>query len=278
MRFTKMQGIGNDYVYVSCFTETVGDPAAPARRVSDRHFGVGSDGLILIRPSQRADFWMDMYNADGSRSQMCGNGMRCVAKYVHDRGLTDRTDFTIESGGAVKTVRLELDDAGRTRSVTVGMGAPILEPARIPVLAEGDRFLRSPVRAAGRDWEVTAVSMGNPHAVIFVDDVQALDLPTLGPQFEHHPLFPERTNTEFVQVIDRHTLRMRVWERGAGETLACGTGACASLVAAVLCGLSERDAELQLLGGSLRIRWAEDQVYMTGPAAFGFDGTLPGET
>lgn len=272
MRFTKMHGIGNDYIYVNCFTETVSEPAAMARRLSDRHFGVGSDGLILIRPSEVADFWMDMYNADGSRSQMCGNGIRCVAKYVHDRGLTDQTEFTIESGGAIKTLHLTLNAAGETKSVAVGMGAPVLEPAQIPVAAQGERFIGVPVEVAGRTWYVTAVSMGNPHAVVFVNDVDALDLPTIGPQFERHPLFPERVNTEFVRVIDRQTLQMRVWERGAGETLACGTGACASLVAAVLNGLCDREATLRLRGGDLRIRWDDVGITMTGPATFVFDG------
>lgn len=272
MRFTKMHGIGNDYVYVNCFEETVPDPAAMARKVSDRHFGIGSDGLILIRPSERADFWMDMYNADGSSAQMCGNGIRCVAKYVHDRSLTDKTDFTIESGGAIKTLHLTLDAAGQTALVTVGMGAPILNPAEIPVRGDGERFVNVPVEVAGKVWRMTAVSMGNPHAVTFVDDVDVLELPVIGPQFEHHPLFPERVNTEFVRVIDRRTLQMRVWERGAGETLACGTGACASLVAAVLNGLCDRTATLKLRGGDLQITWDDDEIRMTGPATFVFDG------
>lgn len=274
MRFTKMQGLGNDYVYINCFEECVKDPAALAVQMSDRHFGIGSDGLILIRPSEQADFWMDMYNADGSSSQMCGNGIRCVAKYVHDRGLTDRTEFTIESGGAVKTVRLTLDEQGGTAQVTVGMGAPILESPQIPVRSETSRFINVPVELAGQNWELTAVSMGNPHAVCFVENVDALDLETIGPQFEHHQLFPERTNTEFVRVIDRQTLQMRVWERGSGETLACGTGACASLVAAVLTGRAEREATLLLRGGELHIRWDEtsNEIYMTGPASFVFDG------
>ena len=276
MRFTKMQGLGNDYVYVNCFEETVENPSELAIRVSDRHFGVGSDGLILIRPSDKADFWMDMYNADGSSSQMCGNGIRCVAKYVHDRGLTDKTEFTIESGGAIKTMRLTLNPDGSTALVSVGMGAPILTPSEVPVLGEGERFVDVPVEVDGKAWHLTAVSMGNPHAVTFVDDVDCLDLEAIGPAFEHHAIFPERTNTEFIRVIDRKTLQMRVWERGSGETLACGTGACASLVAAVLNGLAEREATLQLRGGDLHIRWDEatNEVYMTGPATFVFDGEL----
>ena len=276
MRFTKMQGLGNDYVYVNCFEETIENPSDLAIRVSDRHFGVGSDGLILIRPSDKADFWMDMYNADGSSSQMCGNGIRCVAKYVHDRGLTDKTEFTIESGGAIKTMKLTLNPDGSTALVTVGMGAPILTPAAIPVQGEGERFIDVPVEVDGKVWHLTAVSMGNPHAVTFVDDVDGLALEAIGPAFENHSIFPERTNTEFIRVIDRKTLQMRVWERGSGETLACGTGACASLVAAVLNGLAEREATLQLRGGDLHIRWDEatGEVYMTGPATFVFDGEL----
>ena len=276
MRFTKMQGLGNDYVYVNCFEEAVENPSELAIRVSDRHFGVGSDGLILIRPSDKADFWMDMYNADGSSSQMCGNGIRCVAKYVHDRGLTDKTEFTIESGGAIKTMRLTLNPDGSTALVSVGMGAPILTPSEVPVLGEGERFVDVPVEVDGKAWHLTAVSMGNPHAVTFVDDVDCLDLEAIGPAFEHHAIFPERTNTEFIRVIDRKTLQMRVWERGSGETLACGTGACASLVAAVLNGLAEREATLQLRGGDLHIHWDEatNEVYMTGPATFVFDGEL----
>lgn len=274
MRFTKMQGIGNDYIYVNCFEQQVRDPSAAAVALSDRHFGIGSDGLILIRPSQRADFWMDMYNADGSSAQMCGNGMRCVARYVHDRGLTDKTEFTVESGGAVKTVRLTLDEHGLTQAVTVGMGAPELDCGKVPVLWGEQRMIAAPVEAADKTWAVTAVSMGNPHAVTFVNDVDRLDLPAIGPLFEHHPLFPQRVNTEFVRVIDRRTLQMRVWERGAGETLACGTGACACLVAGVLGGLCEREVTVRLRGGELRIRWDEKdgQVYMTGPTAFVFDG------
>ena len=276
MRFTKMQGIGNDYVYVNCFEESVTDPAAAARQLSDRHFGVGSDGLILIRPSERADFWMDMYNADGSRAQMCGNGIRCVAKYVHDRGLTDRTRFTIESGGAIKTVELTLDAAGQTELVTVDMGAPILRPAEIPVRAGGERFVDVPVEVAGRSWRMTAVSMGNPHAVVWVDDVAALPLEQIGPAFEHAPYFPDRVNTEFVRVLGPDEIEMRVWERGSGETMACGTGACASLVALCAAGRCGRQAVIHLLGGDLRIRWDEESghVFMTGPAVTVFDGEL----
>jgi diaminopimelate epimerase len=271
-----MQGIGNDYVYVNCFSEKVSDPAGTAKLVSDRHFGIGSDGLILICPSQVADFQMVMYNSDGSRAQMCGNGIRCVGKYVHDRGLTDQTTFTVETLGGIKTLVLHLREDGTTESITVDMGAPILEPKNIPVSAEGDRFVAKTMEVDGKQWLVTAVSMGNPHAVVYVEDTDSLNLPAMGPAFEHHELFPERINTEFVQVVDKKTLKMRVWERGAGETLACGTGACASLVASVLNGKCDRTALLKLLGGDLEITWDEKtgHVFMTGPAEFVFDGDI----
>ena len=275
MKFTKMQGIGNDYVYVNCFRERVEDPAGTAKRISDRHFGVGSDGLILICPSDQADFQMVMYNADGSRAQMCGNGIRCVGKYVYDRGLTDRSRITVETLGGIKTLDLRIEN-GAVSSVTVDMGQPILKPEQIPVTAEGESFVDAPVIVENVPYFVTAVSMGNPHAVVFVENTDALDLKRIGPGFEHHTLFPERTNTEFVQVVDPRTLKMRVWERGAGETLACGTGACASLVAAVLSGKAERQATLRLLGGDLQIHWDQttDHVFMTGPAEFVFDGEI----
>lgn len=275
MKFTKMHGIGNDYVYVSCFTETVENPSEAARFVSDRHFGVGSDGLILICPSETADFKMDMYNADGSHAQMCGNGIRCVGKYVYDRGLTDKTEITVETGAGVKTLYMTLRD-GRVDAVTVDMGEPILKPELIPAVGKGERLVAVPATVNGQRVTVTAVSMGNPHAVVFTEGIAELKLSEIGPGFEHQPMFPERTNTEFVEVLDRNTLKMRVWERGAGETLACGTGACASLVAGVLCDRCDREAVLKLLGGDLHIRWDEksNHVFMTGPAAFVFDGEM----
>ena len=275
MKFTKMQGIGNDYVYVNCLEERIDDPAAVAKLVSDRHFGVGSDGLILICPSEIADFQMKMFNADGSQAQMCGNGVRCVGKYVYDRGLTDKTQLKIETLAGIIGLRLHVED-GKTVSITVDMGEPRLAPAEIPVNAEGTSFVGRLVTVNMIQYKLTAVSMGNPHAVVFLPDTDSLDLEAIGPAFEHHRLFPERTNTEFVQVIDRSTLKMRVWERGAGETLACGTGACASLVAAVLCGKADRRAVLKLLGGDLEIFWDEEtnHVFMTGPAAFVFDGEI----
>lgn len=270
-----MQGIGNDYVYVNCFEETVENPSEVAVRISDRHFGVGSDGLILICPSKVADCQMVMYNSDGSRSQMCGNGIRCVGKYVHDKGIVKNSTVTVETLGGIKTLELHLED-GLTKAVTVDMGEPILEPKKIPVRGEGKLFLSEPVIVDGKEWNITAVSMGNPHAVCYVEDTGALELQKIGPSFERHRIFPERTNTEFIQVIDRKTLRMRVWERGAGETLACGTGACAALVASVLNGTCDRTATLKLLGGDLLISWDEktNHVFMTGPAEFIFEGEI----
>jgi len=276
MKFTKMHGLGNDYVYVNCFEEEITDRSALAIQVSNRNFGVGSDGLICICPSERADFLMDMYNADGSRSQMCGNGIRCVGKYVYDKGLTDQTTITVESGGEVKILQLNVAD-GQVRSVRVNMGQPILKPELIPVDAEGDTFVNYPIEVLGERYVITCVSMGNPHVVTFVEDVDSIDIQTVGPDFENHPLFPERINTEFIQVLDRKTLKMRVWERGSGETLACGTGASASLVAGVLNGLCDSDATVQLLGGALTIEWDREAtgcVFMTGPAETVFEGEL----
>lgn len=275
MKFTKMQGIGNDYVYVNCFQETVKNPSQVAQFVSDRHFGIGSDGLIMICPSEVADCKMVMYNADGTQSQMCGNGVRCVGKYIHDKGLTNKEIVTVETLGGIKVLELHLKD-GVVDTITVDMGEPELVPEKIPVKTDAAIFKEQPVEVLGKTYLITAVSMGNPHGITFVENTTDLDLEAIGPLFEHHPLFPERTNTEFIQVVDDHTLKMRVWERGAGETLACGTGACASLVAAVLTGRTGREATLQLLGGDLFIRWDEatNHVFMTGPAAFVFDGEI----
>lgn len=275
LTFTKMHGIGNDYVYVNILTQTVADPPALAIQVSDRHFGIGSDGLVLIGPSAVADFMMDMYNSDGSRGKMCGNAIRCVAKYVYDRQLTAKTTLTIETLSGIKTLVLDVAD-GEVRRVTVNMGAPIFEPARIPVRWDGERLVDEPLTVAGQTVRLTAVSMGNPHAVIFMDQVEDLDLTRIGPAFEHHPLFPDRVNTEFVQVVDRRTLRMRVWERGSGETMACGTGACATLAAAVVNGLADRQTTVRLNGGELQINWdeASNDLFMTGPATIVFDGQI----
>ena len=276
MKFTKMHGIGNDYVYVNCLKEKVEDPAEAARFVSDRHFGVGSDGLILIKPSEVADFQMDMYNADGSRSEMCGNGVRCVAKYVYDYGLTDKTEVDIETGAGIKHIVLTIKD-GKVEKARVDMGEPILKPELVPVKGEGDKLVNEPILVDGQQYRMTCVSMGNPHAVVFLDeDVKELDIEKIGPKFENHERFPKRTNTEFMNVLDRHTMNMRVWERGSGETLACGTGTCASVVAAVLNGFTERDVLVHLLGGDLEIHWDEkdNHVYMTGSATTVFDGEI----
>lgn len=275
MKFTKMQGIGNDYVYVNCFKEKIDDPAAVAVRVSDRHFGVGSDGLILILPSDTADFRMAMYNADGSEGAMCGNGIRCVAKYVYDYGLTDKTVIQVETKSGVKELALTVEE-GKVSQVRVNMGAPELSPAKIPVVSQKDRVVDEPIQVDGADYRMTCISMGNPHAVVYLEDVKGLDIEKVGPKFEKHPCFPDRVNTEFVRVLDRHTVEMRVWERGSGETLACGTGACAVAVASILNGYVEGEVTVKLLGGDLRISWEQENnlVYMTGPAAVVFDGEI----
>lgn len=269
-----MEGLGNDYLYINGFEEAVSDPAALAVRMSRYHFGCGSDGLIMILPSKIADFRMQMFNNDGSESGMCGNGIRCVAKYCHDRGLTTKTEFTIESGGQVKAMLLKLDANGATQSVRVDMGAPVLDGERIPSIAKGCPVIDHRVTVDGSDYAFTLVNMGNPHAVCFVDDPATAPVTTDGPKVECHPDFPEKTNVEFVHVEDDTHLRMRVWERGTGETLACGTGACASVVAAILNGLCGREVEVALPGGALTIEWNETDghVYMTGPATFVYDG------
>ncbi len=272
LEFTKMQGCGNDYVYVNGMAHAVPKEERPAlaRRISDRHFGVGSDGLIFIDAAQGADFTMDMYNADGSSSPMCGNGIRCVGKYVYDKGLTGKTRLDILSGGAHKELELRLE-GGMVKSVRVDMGAPILEPASIPLLWPGESMVAQPVSVGGREYAMTAVSMGNPHAVIFLDNVADLDLAAIGPAFEHLDIFPQRTNTEFVKIVNRGLVEMRVWERGSGETLACGTGACAVAVAGALCGLTDPGITVRLLGGELDITW-DGHVFMEGPARTVFEG------
>lgn len=276
MKFTKMHGCGNDYVYVNCFSEVVEQPEEVAKFVSDRHFGIGSDGLILIKPSEVADFEMAMYNADGSRGEMCGNGIRCVGKYVYDYGLTDKTSITVETLAGIKYLDLTVEH-GRVSLVRVNMGAPILAAGEIPADFPVSPVIAQPMTVAGNTYQVTCVSMGNPHCVTFMDeDVRTLDLEKIGPDFEKHPCFPKRVNTEFVNVIDDTHLRMRVWERGSGETLACGTGTCATVVAAVLNGLTKNEATVELLGGTLFIEWDRDtdQVYMTGPATVVYDGEI----
>lgn len=275
MKFTKMQGLGNDYVYVDCTKAMIPEPEKTARLISDRHFGIGSDGLILICPSEQADFEMRMYNADGSRGEMCGNGIRCVAKYVYDYGLTDKTSIAVETLGGIKYLDLTVAD-GKVELVKVDMGTPVLEPEKIPVKAPGSRAVDVPLEVNGKEYRMTCVSMGNPHAVIFVDDVAGLALEKIGPAFENHERFPNRINTEFARVLDPQTVEMRVWERGSGETLACGTGACAVAVACMLNGRTEEEVTVRLLGGDLKIRWDRDanKVYMTGPAKVVFDGEI----
>ena len=278
MKFTKMHGIGNDYVYVNCFEESVKNPAEVSKFVSERHFGIGSDGLILISPSAIADFRMNIYNADGSQAEMCGNGIRCVAKYVYDYGLTDKTEISVETLAGIKYLRLQVEN-GKVASVEVNMGAPILEPKEIPVTVEESPVVNVPVEVKGKIYHMTCVSMGNPRAIIFMNNVKDLDIAAIGPYFENHTVFPKRTNTEFVEVLDRNTVNMRVWERGSDETLACGTGACATTVACILNDKTENEVTVHLLGGDLKIRWDREanQVYMTGPATVVFDGeiTLP---
>lgn len=275
MKFTKMQGLGNDYVYVNCFQEKIENPSELAKFVSNRNFGVGADGLILIKPTPLADCEMEMYNADGSQGAMCGNGIRCVAKYVYDYGLVKKEVLTVATRSGIKTLHLTVEN-GKVARVKVNMGSPVLDPDKIPIAAEEKRVLQMPLEVEGKIWKITGVSMGNPHAVTFVEDVKGLDLEKIGPGFEHHVAFPDRVNTEFVRVIDRHTAEMRVWERGSGETLACGTGACAVAVACILNGYTEDRVTVKLLGGDLDIYWdrEENLVYMTGPAVTVFDGEL----
>lgn len=277
MKFTKMHGIGNDYVYVNCFKETVKDPSAVAKFVSDRHFGIGSDGLILIKPSDIADCEMDMYNLDGSQGAMCGNGIRCVAKYAYDYGIVNKTSISVATKSGVKYLDLSIRD-GKVSMVKVNMGAPILQASLIPVVSESEQVVNAPIEVDGQIYHFTAVSMGNPHAIVYMADVDHLDIEKIGPSFENHVAFPDRVNTEFVEVLDEHTVKMRVWERGSGETLACGTGACAVAVASILNERvdSDKPVTVKLLGGDLEIYWnrQENLVYMTGPATTVFDGEI----
>lgn len=301
MKFTKMHGCGNDYIYVNGFTEKIEPEKKPelVQRLSDRHFGIGGDGVIFINPSTEADFEMEMYNADGSRAEMCGNGIRCVAKYVYDKGLTDKTDISVISCGKVKYLQLFIKE-GKVDSVRVNMGAPILQPGRIPVImsdgkkhtgachgfdtvreqennadeAAKENVINEPITVQGKEYKMTCVSMGNPHAVVFIDDVTNLEIEKIGPYFENHERFPNRINTEFVKVLDKKTVQMRVWERGTGETLACGTGCCATVVACILNGLTDTSVTVKLLGGEIAITWDREAnlVYMTGPAKTVFEG------
>ena len=262
MKFTKMHGCGNDYIYVNGFAEHIDADRKPelVRRLSDRHFGIGGDGVIFINPGKSAAFEMEMYNADGTRAQMCGNGIRCVAKYIYDHGLTDQTDIAIESFGRVN------------------MREPVLRAAEIPVISDNEQVVSEAIEVDGKVYEMTCVSMGNPHAVVFIDDadIKDLDIEAVGPYFENHARFPERTNTEFVRIIDRNNVQMRVWERGTGETLACGTGCCATAVACVLNGLTDTKVNVSVPGGEILCEWdrQDNVVYMTGPAATVFEGEI----
>ena len=273
MKFTKMEGCGNDYVYVNGFEEKIDNPNEVAIAVSDRHFGIGSDGLIIINPSEVADFKMCMYNADGSEGKMCGNGIRCVAKYVYDFNLTDKEVITVETLSGIKTLKLNVEN-GKVKTVRVNMGAPILECDKVPVKYDDEKMINKPVKVDGKTFNITCVSMGNPHAVTFINDTDNLEIEKIGPKFENNEIFPDKVNTEFIQIIDKNTVKMRVWERGSGETFACGTGACASVVASVLNGLTENKVTVKLLGGDLEIEYNQDEntVYMTGPARVVFTG------
>lgn len=276
MKFTKMQGIGNDYVYVNCFEETVADPERVSEIISDRHFGIGADGLVLIMPSDKADFRMRMFNADGSEGNMCGNATRCIGKFVYDNHLTDKTNITLETRSGIKKLTLYPEN-GKVKTVLVDMGKAVLKPADIPMNVSGDTFINKPITVDGKEVFISAVSMGNPHAVTYVDDVDSLELEKIGPSFENHPLFPERVNTEFIKILDESTMQMRVWERGSGETWACGTGACAATAASVLNGYFPHDKEItvKLRGGDLFITYKSDgTVLMRGPAETVFTGEI----
>lgn len=275
LKFTKMHGAGNDYIYLNGFQHKIDNPGELAIKLSNRNFGIGSDGLVLILPSETCDFRMQMFNSDGSEAEMCGNASRCVGKFVYDNGLTSKKEITLETLAGTKYITL-LDGDAKSRKITVDMGEPILDPQFIPVNVDSKPVINYPLDIDGKIWEVTCVSMGNPHAVTFTKDIDKLDLPVLGPKFEKNPIFPRKTNTEFIEVIDGNNLNMRVWERGAGETLACGTGACAAAVAASLNGLTDRKVTIHLLGGDLNIEWREsnNHVYMTGEAVTVFEGIL----
>lgn len=275
MKFTKMQGCGNDYIYINCFKEEIKNIKELAIKLSDRHFGIGSDGIILIKSSDKADFKMDMYNADGSQAQMCGNGIRCVAKYVYDYGLTNKTNISIETLAGIKYLDLQIENK-KVKMVTVDMGSPITAPKEIPVISDKDIILEQPIKIDNKIYQMTCVSMGNPHAVIWVDDTKKIDIEKVGTLFENNELFPEKTNAEFIHVINKNTIDMRVWERGSGETLACGTGACASVVACVLSGKTDEKVTVKLLGGELLIYYdrKNNKVFMTGPAIKVFDGEI----
>lgn len=277
MKFVKMNGLGNDYIYVNCFEEKVENPSELSVRLSNRNFGIGSDGLILIKPSEVADFKMEMYNADGSQAEMCGNGIRCVAKFVYDYKLTNRVNISIETLGGIKYLELTVKD-GKAVLIKVDMGEAILDPELIPIVSKNKNVINEPIEVDGKTYHITGVSMGNPHAVVFMDDLDTLEIEQIGPKFESNDVFPKRVNTEFIQVTGENKLKMRVWERGSGETLACGTGACAAAVAAILNNLASGKEKVivTLLGGDLEILWDQEKnrVYMTGPAEVSFEGEV----
>jgi diaminopimelate epimerase len=276
MEFTKMHGIGNDYLYFNCMEREIENPEELSIKLSDRHFGVGGDGIILILPSKVADFRMRMFNADGSEGKMCGNGVRCIAKYVYEKGLTSKDIITLETLGGIKKLKLFVEDK-KVIQVEVNMGKAILNPKDIPVLFDKDIIVNEKITVDNKEVGITCVSMGNPHCIIYMDNIDDLEIEKVGPNFENHPMFPERINTEFIQVIDEKTIKMRVWERGSGETYACGTGACAAVVASVLNKYCNTDEEItvKLLGGDLKIKYLSDGlVYMTGPAEFVFEGRI----
>lgn len=277
MKFTKMHGIGNDYIYFNCMEESIENPEVLSIKLSDRHFGVGGDGIVLIMPSNKADFRMRMFNADGSEGKMCGNATRCIGKYVYDKGLTNKKEVTLETLAGIKKLKLTTDNTNKVVSVEVNMGEAVIKAKDIPVISNKDVVINEKLVIDEKEYEITCVSMGNPHCIVYLDSIDNLEIEKIGPKFENHPSFPERINTEFVQVIDETTLKMRVWERGSGETFACGTGACAVTVASVLNGFCKRDEVItvKLLGGDLKIKYQSDGVvFMTGPAEFVFEGRI----
>lgn len=280
MKFTKMHGIGNDYIYFNCLEKEIENPEELSIKLSDRHFGVGGDGIVLILPSDKADFRMRMFNADGSEGKMCGNATRCIGKYVYDKGITDKKEITLETLSGIKTLKLCVNEKNKVESVEVNMGEAILKASEIPVKSDKEKVINERIKIVDSEYNITCVSMGNPHCVVYMDEIDNLDLEKLGPKFENDSIFPERVNTEFIKVIDENTLKMRVWERGSGETWACGTGACAAVVSSVLNGYCKYDTpiKIKLLGGELTIKFMKNGlVYMSGPAEFVFEGSIENE-
>lgn len=280
MKFTKMHGIGNDYIYFNCLEKEIENPEELSIKLSDRHFGVGGDGIVLILPSDKADFRMRMFNADGSEGKMCGNATRCIGKYVYEKGITNKREITLETLSGIKTLKLSVNEENKVEGVEVNMGEAILKASEIPVKFDKEKVINERVKIADSEYNITCVSMGNPHCVVYMDEIDDLDLEKLGSKFENDSIFPERVNTEFIKVIDENTLKMRVWERGSGETWACGTGACAAVVSSVLNGYCKYDTpiRIKLLGGELSIKFMKNGlVYMSGPAEFVFEGSIENE-